>query len=271
MSDADPPDETSAVSRIVIIGCGNLGTALATRLASTCQVALYDHSPGKAEALAVRTGAIAYVTLVEALAGANLVLLAIKPRDLPAAASHLRELVGSRTLFASTLANTSLRELHGHLGDGIRLLRLMPSITCAFGDSAVGVCDAHVLTPLERQQVNALLAPLGSLYWIDEALMPACIALVGSMPAFVFVIVETMVDAAIAMGFPAPLAQQLAIQVCGSSLNTLKHSGQHPAALKWQVSSPSGTTIAGLTALEQHGLRNALIQTLLATYRRALE
>lgn len=261
--------ENLSSTKIAIIGCGNLGTALARCLSPHYQLSLYDKGHAKAHDIATANGCSSSDQLAVVLKDAALVLLVIKPGDLTAAATEIRNHLSPQTIVASALATTSLQELHQQLGDTTPLIRFMPNIACAFGDSAVALAGDPTTTLQQRQLIDQLLTPLGSLFWVEEALMPACVSLIGSTPAFFFVVIEALVDASIAMGFPAPMAQQLVQQVCSGALTTLKETGLHPAVLKWQVASPAGTTIAGLATLEYHGLRNALIQTLLTAHQRA--
>jgi pyrroline-5-carboxylate reductase len=147
----------------------------------------------------------------------------------------------------------------------------MPNIAISQGQGVMGLTAQESLGASEREGLNKLFEPLGKIYWLPEEKFEALGVLAGSGPAFVFVMIEAMVEAGIALGFSAQQAQEMSCQTIQGALALLEKTGQHPGALKWQVTSPKGTTIAGIRALENKGLRSAILETFLATYARATQ
>lgn len=116
-----------------------------------------------------------------------------------------------------------------------------------------------------------VFAPLGNLHWMAENKLDALTALTASGPAFVYVMIESIVEAAIAMGFNSSEAQGLVLEMLSGSIAMLRETRKHPGELKWQVTSPSGTTIEGLKVLERSGVRAGIIDTFLAAHERSKE
>jgi len=251
--------------QIAIIGCGNMGRALAQRLSQTHQLFFYDHHPEKAASLAQEGYGKACKTLQEVLHPSAVLILAIKPQGLKEAASGIKDLLHKGQLVVSLLAGTPIETLKGHFATA-QIVRMMPNLALIHGEGVIGLSADEATKKGVQAELAGALEVLGSVFWLPEGKMDALTALTGSGPAFFFTIVEAMIDAGIAMGFAAKDAQQLVYQMLQGSLALLTNTSQHPGELKWQIASPQGTTIAGLKKLEEHALRGAVMNTFLAAY-----
>ena len=250
---------------IAIVGCGNMGSGLAKRLSQTCSVFLYDHSPSKAQALAQAGFGTFCPTLKDAFENAELVILAIKPQSLEEAVNAINAQLQPRHIFVSLLAGTTLASLKNYFPKAT-LVRMMPNLALIYGEGVIGLSADKMLA-----QLTEVFEPLGKIYWLPEKNMNALTALTGSGPAFFLTMIEAMVDAGIAMGFDSKSAQSLVQQMLQGTLALLEQSQLHPGELKWQITSPQGTTIAGIKQLETNGLRGNVIGGFWAAYERAEE
>jgi len=253
---------------IRIIGCGAMGSAFAHQLSKSGQkISLYDKDKPRAEKLASEVQGKVCAEPLEKIGADDFLLLAIKPQDLPAAASQLQDFSGS--LIMSILAGVTMAQLQ-HYFRSKPILRMMPNLAVKYGNGVIALVENPALLPL-KERIEATLKPLGYLHWFPEASFNAVTALTGSGPAFIFSLIEAMVDAAVAMGLPAESGLTLTQQMIEGSLTTLKHSNGELSSLKWQVTSPSGTTIAGIREFEKNKVRSGVMETFLAAYRRAIE
>lgn len=244
--------------KLAIIGCGNMGGALAERL-SHHELYLYDRNPEK-----MKKGK-ACKTAQEAAASAEVVILAVKPQGLKQAAEKL--VLKDDQLLISILAGTSIASLKNYFPN-VKIVRAMPNLPLIVGEGLIGLSTND---DLPKEKINELLKPLGRLFWLEESKIDALSSLTGSGPAFFFVMAEAMIESGIAMGFSAKDASELVYQMVQGSVSLLRATEKHPAELKWQITSPGGTTVAGLKTLEERALRGAIIDTFLATYSRARE
>lgn len=253
---------------IRIIGCGAMGSAIAHALAEHGQsISVFDRHKKRAEELAQAISAHHCTAPLEGSSPDEILLLAIKPQDLE---TSIRELEGFEgKLIVSILTGTTLAQLKEVFPDNT-ILRMMPNLAVRYGDGIVALAEDPDLLHLQ-QEIEQTFAPLGLLRWLPEEKFNAITALSGSGPAFVFSLIDSMVDAAIAMGFTGQESYELIKQMVGGALTTLYESNELPAQLKWQVASPAGTTIAGLRTFEAKGVRSGLIETFLAAYQRAQE
>ena len=147
----------------------------------------------------------------------------------------------------------------------------MPNTPCLVGIGASAYCLGKNATPADGQLVAGLLAAVGVAHQVDEKLMDAVTGLSGSGPAFVYVMIEALSDGGVRMGLPRAVATALAAQTVRGAAEMVMTTGEHPAVLKDRVASPGGTTIAGLQALEDGGLRAAMIAAVEAATRRSAE
>ncbi len=202
-------------------------------------------------------------------AQSDVIFLATKPQQLSAALGTLQTAATGK-LVISIAAGVNLTTL-GTALSGSRLVRVMPNTPCLIGQSASGYCLGARTTAADGQLVNQLLSAVGRAFALEEKLLDAVTGLSGSGPAFVFVIIEALSDGGVRMGLPRDVATALAAQTVRGAAQMLLETGEHPGVLKDRVASPGGTTIAGLEALENGGLRGTLMAAVEAATRRSIE
>ena len=204
-------------------------------------------------------------------AHAQLLLLAVKPQQMEAVVRGLAGHLAAETLVVSIAAGIRLARLAQWLGRPTRLIRVMPNTPCLIGQGAFGYCLGETATDEDGRQIGQLLEAVGRAYRVEEKLMDAVTGLSGSGPAFVYVMIEALSDAGVKMGLTRPVATALAAQTLRGAAEMVLATGEHPGVLKDRVTSPGGTTIAGLAALEAGGLRAALIAAVETATRRSAE
>jgi pyrroline-5-carboxylate reductase len=201
---------------------------------------------------------------------ANVVFLAVKPQNMPAVFSEVGGKVAADKLTVSIAAGVTLARLCEGLKTN-RVVRVMPNTPALVGKGASAYALGPAATAVDGQLIGQLLGTVGNAFQVDEKLLDAVTGLSGSGPAFVYVMIEALADGGVRMGLPRDVAMALAAQTVLGSAEMVLSTGEHPAALKDKVASPGGTTIAGLAALEERGLRSALIAAVEAATRRSQE
>ena len=156
-------------------------------------------------------------------------------------------------------------------GPTARLVRVMPNTPCLVGESAAAMCVGGAADAADADAVRTLLSAVGVVHAVDEKLLSAVTGLSGSGPAYVFLIIEALADGGVRAGLPRDVSQALAAQTVLGGARMVLDTGRHPGALKDMVTSPAGTTIAGVHALERGGVRAALIDAVMAATVRADE
>jgi len=259
------------------IGAGRMATALAAGivdagLAGGADIVASDPDAqvraGFAERLA---GATLLDDNAQAARDAELVILAVKPQVMPDVLASLAGAIGPETVVVSIAAGVPLRQLEVALPPGTRTVRVMPNTPCLIGRGASGYSPGRHATPQDLQRVDRLLAAVGIAFQLPEALLDAVTGLSGSGPGFVYTMIEALSDGGVLTGLPRHVAHRLAAQTVAGAAEMVMQTGRHPAELREQVTSPGGTTIAGLEALEQHGLRSAVIAAVKAAAERSCE
>lgn len=201
---------------------------------------------------------------------ADVIVLAVKPQKAAVVMDELRGLGGPDKLLVSILAGTPLAKLVAGWGTP-RVVRVMPNTPCLVGAGAAGYALGPGATRQDAELVGQLLGAVGIAVEVDEPLLDAVTGLSGSGPAFVYTMIEALSDGGVRAGLPRAIATQLAAQTVLGGARMVLASGEHPAVLKDRVASPGGTTIAGLQALEERGLRAALLAAVEAATRRSVE
>jgi pyrroline-5-carboxylate reductase len=256
--------------KIAIIGCGVMGSAFARHWAADHAIVLCDPHQEAAEALSKETRGTVCQKLEKLAEQADAILLAVKPKDLSSAAQVIAPTLTSDHLLISILAGTSLATLKHHFPTGV-VIRTMPNLGFLHQAGVMGIVDDEALSLQTRKKVDLLLEGIGLKLWLSENKIEALTALSGSGIGFMFVIIEAMIDGGVHLGFTSAESTEIVLKTMEGAIALMRASGKHPAELKLQISSPGGTTIAGLRAMEEAGVRAGIFRTLIACYDRALE
>jgi pyrroline-5-carboxylate reductase len=269
------PESGASSVRWGFIGSGKMATALIRGMlrAGTARpesVSASDPVDAARAALAEATG-IAVAGSNRAVAGrSDVLVLAVKPQSMAAVMEELRPSVTGEHLVVSIAAGVSLATLGAGLGTD-RIIRVMPNTPALVGLGASGYCLGELAGVRDEAVVRSCLEAVGRAYRVPESLLDAVTGLSGSGPAFVYLMIEALSDGGVRVGLPRDVATALAAQTLLGAATMVLETGLHPGVLKDQVTSPGGTTIAGLHALERGGLRAALIDAVEAATRRSAE
>jgi pyrroline-5-carboxylate reductase len=260
--------------QIGFIGSGRMASALLegilrAAIASPAAIFLTDKIPAAAEALARRTGAQARPSNAAVAAEAAVLILCVKPGDVPSALGEAGDLSGK--LLVSIAAGVPLRRLREWAPGNPRLIRVMPNTPALIGQGAAAYAAAEEATADDLATAERIFGAVGIVARVKEELLDAVTGLSGSGPAFVYTVIEALADGGVLMGLPRDIALRLSSQTVLGAAAMVLQTGQHPAQLRDQVASPGGTTIAGLEALEEAGLRAALIGAVRAAAERSGE
>lgn len=251
--------------QIAIIGCGVIGSAFARHLAKHHLLAIYDADSHRSRALSLETNAFEAKTALEAIERSKMIILAVKPQNLEAIAPALGGKLESHQLLISVLMGTTLSKIR-HFFPSPSIIRMMPNTPMVYQEGVIGIVDDPSITAENKKTVEEVFSNLGLIYWVPEEKIDALTALTASSPAYIFVLLEAMIDAGIYLGIPAADAKKLVIQTVQGSLEMFKKSGKSPSELKWEVTSPKGSTIGGILELERQNMRAGMMNTILAGY-----
>jgi len=265
--------------RVGIIGAGSMGSALAAGLVASGTpreaIRAADPDPVRRKTLEEQQQIQCGADNGELVDRSDVVVLAVKPAQVAAVLSELggpSEASLSRPLWISIAAGVSLATLAGNLPPRARLVRSMPNTPALVGAGATAFVANPAATEADRRAARRLFEAVGTAWEApSEELLDAVTGLSGSGPAYVFVFLEALGDAGVRMGLPRDAAYALATQTVMGAAKLALESGRHPAALKDQVTSPGGTTIAGLERLEAAGFRSAIHGAVEAATRRSRE
>jgi pyrroline-5-carboxylate reductase len=250
--------------RVAFLGAGNMGEALIKGLTQaglvpagsiTASDAREDHLAQITRRYGVR--AVAGNTAL--VSGADVIILAVKPQIMAAVLGEIAPAVDESKLLISIAAGVATRKLREQLGKTARLIRVMPNTPALVLEGVTAIARAEGLAPGDLEAAQELFAAVGKVVVLDESALDAVTGLSGSGPAYVAITIEALADGGVKMGLDRATAMTLAAQTVLGSARLLLDTGVHPGQLKDMVSSPGGTTIAGIAALEEGGLRRAFI------------
>jgi len=263
------------MSKIAFLGAGNMATALVDGLLAQTPTELANlvcFSPsGKTSAsLAARTGIGLAASLDELLAEADLVVVAFKPQHLASADPRLAGLTKGK-LVMSVLAGKRLARLAQVFPDARNIVRAMPNTPAAIGAAITPFCALKPLESSDRGLIEKLLGACGQYLELGEEHMNAVTALSGGGPAFLFEFVAALRDAGMAANLPAEISARLSVETVLGAARLLVRRKVDPEILRNQVTSPNGTTLAGLARMQAGNFRGVMRETILAAQARAAE
>ena len=258
-----------------IIGLGKMGEAILKGLLPQVQrgeitLAGYEVSDHRKRELKGMYPLTLASSLQEVLKETEVILIAVKPQQMDGLLAEMGDLVGGKLLL-SIAAGISSSFIQKRVSSNARIVRVMPNTPALVGEGAL----AYALGPntgfKEREIVERLLSPLGIVIEVSEDLMDAVTALSGSGPAYVFLFFQALSDAGVKVGLPRDLARTLVLQTVKGSLQLLEELKGHPALMMEMVTSPGGTTIAALHAMERAGIRGIIMDGVEAAVQRSKE
>ena len=250
--------------KIGFIGAGNMGSAMIggicnSGLIAPAQITASAHTSATLERLQANYGICTTLFNEEVASISDILFLAIKPNKfaevLPSIASSLKE----DCLIVSVAAGQSIHAIETTIGKEVKVIRAMPNTPALVGEAMSALCCNDAVTEEELLFVKQLFECFGKAEVVSENLMDTVIGVSGSSPAYVYMFIEAMADAAVADGMPRPMAYKFAAQSVLGAAKMVLETGTHPGALKDAVCSPGGTTIEAVAALEAGGLRDTVI------------
>ena len=275
---------------IACIGAGNMGTALMKGVPDGTKIGFFDIDRAKAKAAASKTGAEVFASNTEAASKADFIFLAVKPQVLPSVLSEIAPVIreriasGSPAVIVSMAAGWSISKIQAILGgSGIDLpadmapqasvpvVRIMPNTPALVSQGMIAYCFSSKFPSAILAELEKILGSAGKTDFIDEKYMDAVTGLSGSGAAFVYEFIEAMSDGGVLAGLPREKAQLYAAQTVLGAAAMVLQTGKHPGELKDMVTSPGGTTIQGIAALERGAFRGAVISAVEAAWKRSQE
>lgn len=263
---------------LAVLGAGMMGGALVRGLVradamDSARVRLFDTHTARARQLAeeLGPGAEATESARAALDGADLVLLAVKPPIVPAVLADVAPALTPQHLVISIAAGVTLAKMEALVPPDIPIIRAMPNTPCLVGTGAAALCRGTHADEAHLGLAQALFASVGLSVEVDEKLMDAVTGLSGSGPAYVYLMIEALIDGGLKEGLTRDTSRLLAAQTVLGAAQMVLSSPDHPAQLRDNVTTPGGTTIAALAVLERAGVRIALIDAIEAAAQRSRE
>lgn len=261
---------------IALIGAGQMGRALATGFCRdggfpAADLVVFDPVEAAQTAVAEALPGVRFAaSAAEAAALARLVILAVKPQQAADACAELRTTLADQSIVLSIVAGLPIATIAAATGTS-RIVRVMPNTPCLVGRGVSAVAATAGIDRGDLDRILGLFASVGSVHEVAESLLDAVTAVSGSGPGYVALLIEALADGGVRAGLPRALAQALAIETFGGTAALLAVTKEHPAVIRDRVSSPGGTTIAGLAVLEQAGVRGAIGAAVTAAANRAAE
>ena len=261
------------MNELVVVGGGKMGEALVAGLIRSgwCEpggVTVVEPMAARRDELATAVAGVRVVATLEEVSAVRDAIVAVKPPLVASVCSMLAEAGVTRVL--SIAAGVRIEVLEGALGAGASVIRAMPNTPAMVGAGAAAIAAGSAASADDLAWAAEVLGAVGTVVEVAESQLDAVTGLSGSGPAYVFLIAEALIDAGVLVGLPRDTASELAIQTLRGAAELLA-TGTSPADLRAAVTSPGGTTAAGVLALERAGVRAALAEAVVAARDRSLE
>lgn len=256
------------MKRIAVLGAGNIGAAmiggiLKSGLADRDHLIATEASAERAEQISARFGIpVRLRANREAAAWAEVILLAVKPLTVPQVLEEIRDELRSEHILISLAAAVPIALIEKLVGKRMAIFRAMPNIPVVVDEGATAVAANGAVTLEQRRLVEEIFSAVGYVVFVEEELMHAVTALSGSGPAYIYMVIEALIDGGLKMGLSREVATRLTEQTVLGAAKLVRETGLHPAILKDQVITPGGVTISAIHELEKHGLRSMLISAI---------
>ncbi len=252
---------------IGIIGGGNMGSAMIGGIIGSGKqtadrIIAADKNAAAIELVAKKFG-VATTSEAKEAADADIVIIAVKPAQVPDVLSAIKDAIGPDQIVVSIAAGVSIRRVEEgliskELAGRMKVMRVMPNTPALVGEAMCALAPNQFMTEEDIATVREIFESFGKAEVVGEEMMDVVTGLSGSSPAFIYMLIEAMADAAVAEGMPRQMAYTFAAQTVLGSAKMVLETGEHPGKLKDAVCSPGGTTIRGVLTLEEYGFRDAI-------------
>ena len=262
--------------RIAVLGAGKIGEALVSGLVSSGwrepgELAVTSRRPERVQELAERYGVRGTTSNAEAVAGAGIVVVAVKPQDIEALLGEIGGLVSEEQTVLSIAAAIPTSLIEGHLLARVPVVRAMPNTPATVHEGIAGIAPGAHAAEEHLAAAEEVLLHLGRVVRVPEHQMDAVTAVSGSGPAYFALLAEAMIEAGILLGLAREISTQLVVQTMLGTAKQLRDTNTHPVELREMVTSPGGTTIAAIRELERAGVRAAFLNAIQAAMDRSRE
>lgn len=262
--------------KLGFIGAGNMGEAYISGLSSKNEIYFYETNNEREEYIREKYNSIPCKTIAEILEKADYIFLAVKPNVISFVLEKIKELAyeGNKLknkIILSVAAGIKINQIQKSIGIDKKIVRVMPNTPALIQKGMTGYCLSENINKEEEIKIEEILSATGEILKVEEKQMDILTAISGSGPAYVFLILNSFADAGVKLGMTKKNALKLATETFIGAAEMLKQTGKHPEELKDMVTSPGGTTAAGLFELEKNSVRKAIIETVESAYNKSLE
>jgi len=267
-------DFQSRVKKLALVGCGKLGEGLLSGMLGSQLIPVHRvevtvaHQP-RADYLAEKHGVKAHTNNRPAVAGADLVLIGLKPQQVKCFLHDVKKVLRKDALIISAAASVTTALIERELGRPARVIRAMPNTPCLIRQGMTALAAGAHAAPDDVSLAREIFGSMGRTVVVDEKHMDAITGLSASGPAYVYMIIESLAEGGVKLGLPRELSTELTAQTLLGASAFVLQTGEHPAKLKDMVTTPAGCTIDGLLELEEGGLRVTLIKAVVRAAQRA--
>ena len=273
---APQPTPVMPALRVAVLGAGKMGgillqAFLKNNLLAPGQIFATVQHAERAQALSAQFGVEVGVDNLEAARNADVILLGVKPIQVPALVSLIRPVLTPEKMILSIAASVKTRSIEDAAACDLPVVRAMPNTPAMIGAGVTALCPGRFCSPDHLGVAMRIFQTVGRAVIVDEKHMDAVTGLSGSGPAFLYIIIEALAEAGVNVGLPRDVATLLAAQTTYGSARMVLETGYHPALLKDQVTTPAGCTVDGILELEEGGLRVTLIKAVKRATMRARE
>ena len=253
--------------KVGFIGCGNMGKAILGGILNSKKIDKNDlfisvKSETSKNNIEKEFNVKATLNSEEVANFSNILFLAVKPNIFKEVLLDIKEYINKDTIIISIAAGVTINDIEEYLGDNYKIVRTMPNTPALVGEAISAICENKNVTESELEEVCNIFNMFGKFEILEEKYFHGFIALCGSSPAYVFMFIEAMADAAVKLGISRNKAYKMAEQAILGSAKLALETGKHPGELKDMVCSPGGTTIEAVTELENGGFRSTIIKAL---------
>jgi pyrroline-5-carboxylate reductase len=250
----------------LIIGTGNMGSALLSGMINSGEfrpedISVFDTEVVKVENAVKSYGVSGKKKIDEDIKNIDLIIISVKPDIVAEVLKEIKPFYKNQ-IIVSIAVGVSIDSMKKVLGKDAKIVRVMPNTPALVGEGMSAISVSSNITEDDKEHISKIFGSTGKYEYLDEKFMNDITALSGSSPAYVFMFIEAMADAAVLSGIPRDIAYKMAAQTVLGSAKMVLETGKHPASLKDQVCSPGGTTIEAVKVLEEKGFRSAVIEAM---------